>query len=102
MSQHKIGDRAACDCGRILIYTSEGWKHGGLGETKCVPYPVAMPIKDSSIEPSDISNSIRNMTTYTRLTVSELAANNVHPNVCEKVERDIHQVWSNALRTANR
>jgi hypothetical protein len=47
---HTIGDRAACDCGRLLIYTSEGWKHAGLGATSCVPHPVAMPIDDSDLD----------------------------------------------------
>lgn len=43
-----IGDRASCECGRTLIYTSTGWKHGGLGATNCVPNPVAMPIADKA------------------------------------------------------
>ncbi len=51
---HQIGDRATCDCGRMLIYTSEGWKHGGLGAISCVPHPVAMPIDDLDGDPGII------------------------------------------------
>lgn len=46
-----IGDRAACECGRLLIYTSTGWIHAGVGESSCVPHPVAMPIDETKLKP---------------------------------------------------
>lgn len=44
---HQIGDRATCECGRTLIWTSTGWKHSGLGETKCTPNPIATPLTEA-------------------------------------------------------
>lgn len=44
---HKIGDRASCgECGRILVYTSDGWKHAGLNQPRHMAIPVAAPMPD--------------------------------------------------------
>lgn len=42
---HQIGDRASCgECGRILIYTSDGWKHAGVHQPRHMAKPEAMPL----------------------------------------------------------
>lgn len=52
-------------------------------------------------EPESIDATIHTLTAATRLIVSVLADSGVHPNLCESVEYQIHQLWSNALMTAN-
>lgn len=73
----------------------------GLKETPSANWQQELADLPTS-EPQPIENSIRNMTTFTRLIASELAGMGVHQADCDQAERDIHRVWSSLLRTANR
>lgn len=110
---HKIGDRAVCDCGRSLVHTSEGWKHGGLGATNCVPRPVAMPIDDldgdagivlpyhdaPEDEPDTLDAAIQDLGKLTGEIASVLGRWRVHHNLTATTCYQITQLWMNALRT---
>lgn len=105
---HKIGDRASCgECGRILVYTSDGWKHSGINQPRHMAIPAAMPVGAVWVgdapeeEAESIDATIHTLTGLTRRIVGQLAGAGVHPALRETVEYQIHQLWSKALMTVH-
>lgn len=97
-------------CGKEIVFTGQYWQHVGNQ-----PRHIAMPIEPTlkplpagggvwvgdapEDEENTIDNTVHTLTALSAQIVYTLSQAGVHPNLCQTVEYQIHQLWSNALRT---